>query len=84
MNCWVMDEALLPVLSSGFAEFLGRQGGSPTEEYRLPDAVFEAAKALDCPIQVLAGGGGWAGLTHPADLELVRAALARRGALPCN
>jgi hypothetical protein len=85
LNFWGFTPAFVAALESGFARFLAENAGSETAEYYLLTAVQDLVDAGAATWRVLAGGGPWAGLTHPGDrprLVGLLERLAAQGAYP--
>lgn len=73
LNFWGFTPAFLPFLLDGFRRFLEQNARSTQAEYYLVAAVENVVASRTARVRVLRGGGPWAGLTHPGDLErLVR------------
>lgn len=79
-NFWVFTPALFPLLEEGFRAFLGGLIAEPDRvsrvEFLLPDEMSRALSEGKVRVRVRGGGDFFLGLTHPQDLEEVRAGLA--------
>jgi len=78
MNCWALTPGMLPALFDELVRFLEAHGESLDAEARLPDALHRLVVEGRAEGRVLPGGGGWLGMTHPADREPVAAGLRAR------
>lgn len=74
MNLWAFQFAALDTLRWGLVEFFR---GSATDECLLPTVVRAAIARGEASVRVLQANSRWFGITHPADREIVVAALRR-------
>jgi hypothetical protein len=84
MNLWGFTPAVFELLRRGFTEFF-QALRDPRGEYLIPGVVRSAVRRGACRVKVLAPGGRWFGITHPADRPVVEAALrnlVRQGRYP--
>jgi len=76
MNLWGFGHEVLAVLEEGFCRFLGSRPADDQECY-LPMVVGEAVTAGVASVAVLPTVSQWCGITSAADLNAVRATMAR-------
>lgn len=74
MNLWGFTPAVFATLREGFARFV-RSPGAGEGEYLLPTVIDEAVRDGRCRVRVLDPGSRWFGITYPADVPGVVAAL---------
>jgi hypothetical protein len=77
MNMWGFTPAAVAALDAQFGRFLDRHGSDRTAEHLLPAAVEELVRDGKVRVKVLTGPFHWAGVTYPADRELVARTIAR-------
>jgi hypothetical protein len=85
LNLWGFTTALFAPLREAFLEFLHAEGRDQASEFFLPDAIDRMIAAARATVQVLPTRSPWFGITHRADLPLVKeriAALVRGGDYP--
>lgn len=75
MNMWGFDERAFELLTTEFAAFEREYGRSVDAEFQLPRVVGALLARGRVVVQVLRSTGRWLGLTHPSDVEHVRARL---------
>jgi hypothetical protein len=80
LNFWGFGPAILPALAASFESFLAEHGGSTKAELFLPAVVQSLIDRNEARVQVLPGGGPWAGLTYPDDRPHLAAVLEERTA----
>jgi len=78
MNLWAFTPAVFPLLHRALRDFLAGDP-APDAECLLPDAMAAALARDEVRVCVLPAGRGWFGITHPADRDIVQAALRRLG-----
>ncbi|VDA99186.1 Glutamate synthase [NADPH] large chain [Olavius algarvensis spirochete endosymbiont] len=76
MNFWGFSPALLPMLESRFASFLGKHKNMTKSEFLIPAEIDALRKANQITIKVLPTDSMWFGVTYPEDKALVKASLA--------
>jgi hypothetical protein len=85
LNFWGFRPGILPAFETAFAGFLAEHGTSTTAELFIPSVVQSLIDGGEAQVEVLPGGGPWAGLTHPEDrphLVSVLEELTARGEYP--
>ncbi|RMF75384.1 MAG: nucleotidyltransferase [Planctomycetota bacterium] len=78
MNLWGFTRDVFEHVRRGFDAFLEKHGDELKAEYYLPTPVQAAIRAGEARVRVLPTDEKWIGLTHPQDLEVVRAAIAEK------
>lgn len=73
MNLWGFPASFLKQIELGLGEFLARHGEETKAEYYLPAAVQETMQRIGAKVRVLPTDERWCGITHPADLDQMRA-----------
>ncbi len=74
MNLWAFQDSVLDTLRKGLSEFFR---SSTPDESLLPTVVRAAIARGEARVRVLESTSRWFGITHPADREVVVAALRR-------
>jgi len=74
MNCWMLPSSIFGHLASRFRGFLSRPDAG-SREFLLPAVVSELVASGLLAVASVTAPGPWYGLTHAADLSLVRAGL---------
>lgn len=82
MNLWGLPADAGPALAAAVRAFQEAHGHDPDAELPLPTAVDGLLRAGDLRVATLAAGTTWAGVTHPDDLEPVRARMATLDPVP--
>ena len=85
MNLWGFGPSIFDFASELFGQFLDLYGSTEDEEFYLPGLVNSLLEKGAGSVKVLAGGESWMGLTHAADLDVVRSRIAEleaRGLYP--
>ncbi len=85
MNMWGFTPAIVPLLDSGFREFLTAKAGDAKAEFLLPSAIEAQVRAGQSRVRVLTGAFTWHGVTYPQDRDAVAEAirdLVGRGVYP--
>jgi hypothetical protein len=85
LNFWGFMPGVLPAFEASFGRFLAEHGTSTTAELFIPSVVQNLIAHDGARVQVLPGGGPWAGLTYPEDrphLVGVLEGLTARGEYP--
>jgi NDP-sugar pyrophosphorylase family protein len=77
MNLWGFPPSFLQRLERGLEAFLQERGEDPKAEFQLPDAVQQAMRDAGASVRVLPTEERWCGITHPDDLERMRAHMRR-------
>ena len=75
-NCWAFTQALFGPLRTEFEAFVAASS-DPDAEFLLPVAMNVLVASGRAVVRVVPAASPAFGLTHPADLEVVRAALRR-------
>lgn len=78
MNLWGFSGPVIAAMTRQFRRFLERWGADTAAEFPLSTALSEQVQLGSVRVAVLPGGDAWFGVTHPADRERARAALASR------
>jgi choline kinase len=78
MNLWGFSGPVIKAMRRQFRRFLERWGADTTAEFPLSTALSEQVQVGSVRVAVLPGGDAWFGVTHPADMDRARAALASR------
>jgi NDP-sugar pyrophosphorylase family protein len=87
MNLWGFTAAMMPLLRSGFADFLGRRHDDPVAEALLPDAVGDLVTSGAIHVAVHSSAEQWVGVTYQDDLAWARsrvAAMVAAGVYPAS
>jgi hypothetical protein len=78
MNLWGFSDPVVAAMRRQLKRFLGRWGADATAEFPLSTALSEQVRLGSVRVAVLPGGDAWVGVTHPADTDRARSALASR------
>lgn len=77
MNLWGFDQEIVDAMTAGYNDWTYHLEPGETGEYRLSSAVDRMLKDDELQLEVLPGpADAWMGLSHRADVERVRTALA--------
>jgi hypothetical protein len=76
MNLWGFSDPVITTMRRQFRRFLERWGADTAAEFPLSTALSEQVQLGSVRVATLPGGDAWFGVTHPADRERARAALA--------
>lgn len=85
LNFWGFMPGVLTAFENAFGRFLADHGTSTTAEFFIPTVVQGLIDREEARVEVLPGGGPWAGLTYPEDrphLVSVLEGLVARGDYP--
>jgi CTP:molybdopterin cytidylyltransferase MocA len=82
MNLWGLPAGIGPALRARVEAFRAAHATDPGAELPLPTAVDALVGAGVLAVEALPVGTTWVGITHPADLEAARAAMAGLTAVP--
>ena len=85
MNLWGFTPDIFTHLREQFAAFLKKHRTEDDAEFFIPTVVQRLIDRKEARVEVLSGGGPWAGLTYPEDrphLVSVLEGLVARGDYP--
>jgi len=71
MNCWACPPETMTLFDPFFAEFVAREGRSPSAECALPETIGALVDRGLARVRVIRAGRGWLGVTHSTDREFV-------------